>query len=58
MFDPSEVGLEAEVSQPGRQVSPIVPYIEPVRGIAESVHHQMRVEYSATCLSRVTLRFQ
>jgi hypothetical protein len=39
-------------------VSPIVPYIEPVRGIAESVHHQMRVEYSATCLSRVTLRFQ
>ena len=58
MFDLSEVGLEAEVSQPGRQVSPIVPYIEPVRGIAESVHHQMRVEYSATCLSRVTLRFQ
>ena len=58
MFHLSEGGLEAEVSQHGRQVSHIVEYIEPVRLIVESVHHQIGAEYSATCLLPVTLRFQ
>jgi hypothetical protein len=58
VFDLSEACLEAEVSRAGRQVSRIVRCIEPVRVIVRSVHHQIRVGDSATCLSRVTLRFQ
>ena len=42
----------------GKRVTRIVRYIEPVRVIVETVHRQIWVEYSATCLSRVTLRFQ
>jgi hypothetical protein len=39
----------------GKQVSDIVGYIDPVRVIVKSVHHQMGAEYSAACVAPETL---